>query len=207
MPLDMDKKHLYEGVKALVNEQEHNHLQLSQQKLFTLFSIAFQYFLYKSTKNPGAYVIRIEDSNLAEKLAKRSKDSSTRRFLQTLLLPRKIKYGKSQFFLDFFHLGSWNLTNDIPKDKMRGALIVKNSQGRPMEPMMEDDPEVDDIKDLPPNLFLSSLLDVTPETITIAYGESFEGLHRFDFDFIQQEKEKALRGVKINGDISWSEED
>ena len=56
MPLDMDKKHLYEGVKALVNEQEHNHLQLSQQKLFTLFSIAFQYFLYKSTKNPGAYV-------------------------------------------------------------------------------------------------------------------------------------------------------
>ena len=207
MPLDMDKKLLYEGVKALVDNQDHKHLQLPQQKLFTLFSIAFQYFLFKSTKSPGAYIIRIEDSSLAEKLAKRSKDSSTRRFLKALLLPRKLKYGKSIFFLDFFHIGSWNLTKAIPEQKMQGALIVKNSKDRPMEPMVESEDEPEEFSSLPDNFFLTSLLDTTPETITISHNDDIDGLHFFNFDFIQKEKEKVLKGVKISEDIKWSEED
>ena len=207
MPLDMDKKLLYEGVKALVDNQDHKHLQLPQQKLFTLFSIAFQYFLFKSTKSPGAYIIRIEDSSLAEKLAKRSKDSSTRRFLQALLLPRKLKYGKSIFFLDFFHIGSWNLTKAIPEQKMQGALIVKNSKDRPMEPMVESEDEPEEFSSLPENFFLTSLLDITPETITISHNGNIDGLQSFNFGFIQKEKEKVLKGVKISEDIKWSEED
>ncbi|MDH5580570.1 MAG: hypothetical protein OEY33_01570 [Bdellovibrionales bacterium] len=207
MPLDMDKKLLYEGVKALVDQEDHKHLQLSQQKLFTLFSISFQYFLFKSTKNPGAYVIRIESSALADKLAKRSKDSSTRRFLQALLLPRKLKYGKSIFFLDFFHMGSWNLTKNIPEDRMKGALIVKDTKDRPMEQVLDDDENNEDLSSLPNNFFLTSLLDTTPETITIFHGDKLESLHSFNFPFIQKEREKALKGVRISEDIQWNEED
>ena len=92
---DLSKEDLYESVKTLV-ETEEEHIHLDQQKLFTLFSVAFQYLLFKSTKEPGAYILRIEDSALAEKLAKKSKDPSTRRFVQSLLLPRKLKYQKSK---------------------------------------------------------------------------------------------------------------
>lgn len=208
MGLDMDKKLLYEGVKSLVDQNDHKHLILPQQKLFTLFSIAFQYFLFKSTKNPGAYVLRIEDSSLADKLAKRSKDRSTRKFVQALLLPRKLKYGKSIFFLDFFHMGSWNLTNDIPKDKLKGALVVKNTQQRPMENAFEEDEEIaEEFKNLPKDFYLTSLVENAEETITIAYNHIFDGLQNFEFDFIEKEKERALRGVRISDDIKWSDED
>ena len=88
MKRDLNKNDLYESVKALV-ECESSHIHLHQHKLFTLFSVAFQYLLYMSTKKPGAYIIRIEDSQLAEKIARKAKDLSSRKFLQTLLLPRK----------------------------------------------------------------------------------------------------------------------
>jgi hypothetical protein len=133
MSRDLSKQDLYESVKTLVEAENHPHLILPQQKLFTLFSLAFQYLLFMSTKKPGAYVIRVEDSQLADKLARKSKDPSTRKFIQSLLLPRKLKYGKSVFFLDFFHVGSWNLTSDIPREKLKGALIVKNTSSKPMD--------------------------------------------------------------------------
>ncbi|MBT6326248.1 MAG: hypothetical protein HOJ35_09780, partial [Bdellovibrionales bacterium] len=134
MKRDLPKQRLYDSVKILIDEQEkEGHLQLSQQKLFTLYSIAFQYLLFSSTKDPGAYIIRIEDSSLAEKLAKKSKDKSSRNFLQSLLLPRKLKFQKSVFYLDFFHLGTWNLTNEIPQNKIKAALIVKNSSPKLMD--------------------------------------------------------------------------
>lgn len=69
---DLDKSTLYEAVKTLV-ESGSKHIHLDQQKLFTLFSVAFQYILFRSTKHPGHYIIRIEDSMLAEKACSEGK--------------------------------------------------------------------------------------------------------------------------------------
>ncbi|MBC98281.1 MAG: hypothetical protein CME63_11055 [Halobacteriovoraceae bacterium] len=201
---DLSKEDLYESVKTLV-ETEEEHIHLDQQKLFTLFSVAFQYLLFKSTKEPGAYILRIEDSALAEKLAKKSKDPSTRRFVQSLLLPRKLKYQKSTFFLDFFHIGSWSLTSDVPREKIKGAIIVKNTSGRPMTEieMDEEESEENPMAHLPKDYFLTSLTEFVPKTITIAY-EWEEGEHlplkRVQFPFIKKEKERVA-GLTLSRDI------
>lgn len=210
---DLSKQELYESVKTMIEvSEEHPHIHLSQHKLFTLFSIGFQYLLYQSTKNPGAYIIRVEDSALADKLARKSKDESTRRFIQNLLLPRKLKFGGSTFFLDFFHIGSWNLTNEIPKEKLKAALIVKNTSTRPMmespsglDEMVEDEEwrkEATGI-DLPRDYYLSFLKDAVPATITIAFEQEYDSLHPVEFPFIKKEKERTLSGVTLNSDIDW----
>jgi hypothetical protein len=204
---DLSKQELYESVKALVDKETVPHLHLDQHKLFTLFSIAFQYFLYCSTKKPGAYIIRIEDSSLADKLARKAKDPSTRKFIQSLLLPRKLKYGKSTFLLDFFHVGTWGLTSEIPKDKLKGALIIKNTSSKPMAESLEnkveegENAEEDIMANLPPNYFLTSLIENVPKTITIAFETAFEELEVLQFDFIKKDKEKSLSGVTISKDI------
>jgi len=202
---DLSKEDLYESVKTLVEAENEKHLLLEQQKLFTLFSIAFQYLLFKSTKEPGAYILRIEDSALAEKLAKKSKDPSTRRFLQSLLLPRKFKYQRSTFFLDFFHIGSWSLTSDIPREKIKGAIVVKNTSDRPMTEIEMDEEEIenDPMTALPKDYFLTSLTEFVPKTITIAY-EWEEGNHlplkSIQFPFIKKEKERVA-GLTLSRDI------
>jgi len=198
---DLSKEDLYESVKTLV-ETEEKHLHLSQQKLFTLFSIAFQYLLYLSTKSSGAYIIRIEDSALAEKLARKSKDPSTRRFIQSLTLPRKLKYQKSTFFLDFFHVGSWSLTADIPKEKIMGAIIVKNTSSRPMvEIDLEEGEETDPMAGLPEDYFLTSLTEFVPKTITIAYEWQNElPLKEISFPFIKKERERVA-GFTLSKEI------
>jgi hypothetical protein len=204
---DLSKEDLYESVKTLV-ETEDKHLILDQQKLFTLFSIAFQYLLFKSTKEPGAYIIRIEDSALADKLAKKSKDPSTRRFIQSLLLPRKLKYQKSTFFLDFFHIGSWSLTADIPREKIKGAIVVKNTSDRPMTELELNESEeeaahLDPMASLPKDYFLTSLTEFVPKTITVAY-EWVEGNHlplkSVQFPFIKKEREKVA-GLTLSREI------
>lgn len=197
---DMPKEKLYQGVKTLVEAAEsHKHFHLPQQKLFTLFSVAFQYMLFKSTKEAGAYIVRIEDSSLAEKLAKRAKDPSTRRFIQSLLLPRKVKYGKSTFFLDFFHLGSWNMTNEIPQDRLRGAIVVKNTNSRPMteiEMAEEGEEEVTPDINLPADYFVTSLLENVPNTIAIALEKKPEPMTDVEFEFIPKEEER-VKGVTL----------
>ena len=67
------------SVKAVV-ELEKPHIHLTQQKLYTLFSIGFNYFLFESGRNPGHYIIRVEDSYLLEKLIRKSKDDTSRNF-------------------------------------------------------------------------------------------------------------------------------
>lgn len=196
----MPKEELYEGVKTLV-ESEQKHIHLSQQKLYTLFSIAFQYLLFKSTKEPGAYLIRIEDSILADKLAKKSKDPSTRKFLQSLLIPRKLKYGKSTFYLDSFHIGSWSLTSDIPKAKLKAALICKNTSDKPMTEIDEDDDQENPHANLPENYFLNSLTEFMPKTITIAYDHEFEDLTKLEFPFIKKEPER-VSGFTVSKELN-----
>ena len=208
MSRDLSKQDLYESVKALVETETQPHLILPQQKLFTLFSLAFQYLLFMSTKEPGAYVIRVEDSQLADKLAKKSKDPSTRKFIQSLLLPRKLKYGKSVFFIDYFHVGSWNLTSDIPREKLKAALIIKNTSSKPMDDVgvveyetEEERLEAEQLAALPKDYWYTSLREVCPKTVTIWFDGVIEGAHPIVFPFIKKEKERALSGVTISKEL------
>ena len=203
---DLTKEHLYEGVKAII-ESEANHIHLAQQKLYTLYSLAFNYFLFESERNPGHYIFRIEDSYLLEKLIRKAKDPASRKFLQKLSLPRKFKYGSSMFHLDFFNFTTWHNTNELPKDKIKGALIVKNATKAPIGPDFTEDEEVQAaMSALPPNYFLMSLKEFVPKTITIAYEEEFEGVTSIKFPFIKEEEvDKTLSGVSISGDIKWDD--
>ncbi len=205
MSKDIPKQDLYEGVKTLI-ESDAVHIHLPQQKLFTLFSIGFQYLLFQSTKNPGAYVIRVEDGHLAEKLAKKAKDPSTRKFMQSLLIPRKLKYEKSVFYLDYFHFGSWNLTNDLPKGKIQAAIIVKNTSNKPMFEM-DSDESVDNtaLESIKVGHYRQVLLENSPRTITIAFEEKYSDSTEINFSFIKKEKERTVSGVTISEDVEWDE--
>ena len=203
---DLTKQDLYEGVKTLI-ETDAVHVHLTQQKLFTLFSVGFQYLLFESTRNPGAYIIRVEDGYLAEKLTKKSKDPSTRKFMQSLMIPRKLKYEKSFFYLDYFHFGSWNMTSEIPREKIKAALIVKNTSNKPMMEI-DLDPEADNsvIDTIKNGDYLRTLMEFVPRTITIAFEETFEGTSPLTFPFIKKEKEKTVSGVTISSDIEWDDD-
>ena len=203
---DLGKETLYTAVKTLV-EHPSKHIHFPQQKLFTLFSIAFQYILFLSTKSPGHYIIRIEDSFLAEKLARKAKDESTRRFLQKLMIPRRLNYGNSTFHLDYFMLGSWSVTKDLPRERIQAAIIVKNTSRNPLidEGDYRHTPE-DSQNEAAEQLFgkhyyLVSLLETVPRTITIAFDEEFEGTEKLTFGFIEEESESLSSGVKIAGDV------
>jgi hypothetical protein len=206
MNADLKKEELYEGVKSLI-ECPSPHLHLNQQKLFTLFSLGFQFLLFHSTKNPGCYIVRVEDAMLADKLSKKAKDSTTRKFMQSLLIPRKMKFDKSTFFLDYFNVSSWNLTNDIPKGKIQGALIVKNTQQKLMKEIDLEDEQPDVFAQLPTNYFLKGLIENSPKTLTIAFEENFEELTPFSFSFIKKEKEKTLSGVTIKEEFDFEDQE
>ena len=208
MKKDLDKSTLYEAVKCLVESQSH-HVHLNQQKLFTLFSIAFQYILFRSTKHPGHYIIRIEDSLLAEKLARKAKDETTRKFMGRLIIPRRLSYGNSTFHLDYFPLATWGVTKDLPKEKIQGAIIVKNTSHNPLidesdfRHVNEDDQA---IQLFGKNYYLNTLMEISPRTITIAFDEEFEGLLPIQFDFIEDKAERLVDGVRISGDIHFEED-
>lgn len=205
---DLDKSTLYEAVKTLV-EHPAKHIHLDQQKLFTLFSIAFQYILFRSTKHPGHYIIRIEDSLLAEKLARKAKDETTRRFLSRLIVPRRLVYGNSTFHIDYFPLATWGVTKDIPKEKIQGAIIVKNTSHNPL--IDESDfrhLNTDDqaIQLFGKNYYLNTLMEISPRTITIAFNEVYEELETIQFDFIEESSERMVDGVRISQDINLEED-
>lgn len=207
---DLNKESLYEAVKALV-ECEHQHIHLPQQKLFTLFSVAFQYMLFRSTKNVGHYIIRVEDSSLCDKLQRKAKDDITRKFMTKIGLPRKFKYGNSTFHLDFFNFATWNQTQEIPPDRIQGALIVKNTTPKPLTteiPETEEDIAMAQaIADLPEDYYLYSLTEFVPKTITIAFEKEFENVHQIRFPFIKDEpREKLASGVKIAADLELDDD-
>jgi len=205
---DLDKSTLYEAVKALV-ESPAKHIHLDQQKLFTLFSVAFQYILFRSTKHPGHYIIRIEDSMLAEKLARKAKDETTRKFLNRLIIPRRLAYGNSTFHLDYFPLATWGTTKDLPKEKIQGAIIVKNTSHNPLIDESDFRHLVDDeqaVQLFGKDYYLNTLMEISPRTITIAFGEKYEGLEPIHFDFIEDKSERLVDGVKISDDVMFEED-
>ncbi|RLA62375.1 MAG: hypothetical protein DRQ88_05575 [Epsilonproteobacteria bacterium] len=199
---DLPRGELYQAVKGLTDLNEVPHLHLTQHKLFTLTSVALQYLMYYSGQNPGSYILRIEDSLLYEKLVKKSKDPTTRNFLRALFLPRKIKYKNSLFFLDYFHMGTWQKTNEIPKDRIKGALIIKNSHTRPMVETgyveSEDEGQMPNI--FPQDFYYTSLQDMVPKTIILAYGEDFEGTQKVEFPWIKKEDQK-INGMTFSKDL------
>ncbi len=206
MSQDISKQELYESVKTLVEIDGKAHLHLCQHKLFTLFSIAFQFLLYSSTKNPGSYVIRIEDCMLADKIAKKAKDPSTRKFIQSLLIPRRLKYGPSTFYLDFFHIGSWNFTKDIPIGKLKGALVVKNTSSRPLDEIkIEDDEGQDLLSNLPSDYYISTIKEHAEKLLVIAFDNEFDGLKKIEFPFIKKGPDRPVHGVKFAKDINFDE--
>lgn len=205
---DLDKSTLYEAVKTLVETPE-KHIHLDQQKLFTLFSVAFQYILFRSTKNPGHYIIRIEDSMLAEKLARKAKDETTRKFMGRLIIPRRLVYGSSTFHLDYFPLATWGTTKDLPKEKIQGAIIVKNTSHNPL--IDESDFRHVTLDEQAVELFgkhyyLSSLMNISPRTIMIAFEEEYPELKTLQFPFIEEKGDRVLDGVRIRGDIQFEED-
>ena len=205
---DLAKSTLYEAVKTLV-ETPAPHIHLNQQKLFTLFSIAFQNILFRSTKHPGHYIIRIEDPMLAEKLARKAKDETTRKFLSRLIVPRKLTYGNSTFFLDYFPIATWGMTKDLPKEKIRGAIIVKNTSHNPLIDESDFRHVSDDTQAVQlfgENYYLTTLMEISPLTITIAFGEEFDGLEPVQFDFIEEKQDRIVDGVRISGDIQFDED-
>jgi hypothetical protein len=205
---DLDKSTLYEAVKTLV-ETPHKHIHLPQQKLFTLFSIAFQYILFRSTKNPGHYIIRIEDSLLAEKLARKAKDETTRKFMGRLIVPRRLAYGNSTFHLDYFPLSTWGVTKDLPKEKIQGAIIVKNTSHNPLidesdfRHITEDEQAIGLFGK---NYYLNSLMETAKTTITIAFEEIYEGLGPIEFEFIEDKSERFMDGVTVSEDLQIEED-
>ena len=205
---DLDKSTLYEAVKTLV-EHPAKHIQLDQQKLFTLFSIAFQYILFRSTKHPGHYIIRIEDPSLAEKLARKAKDDTTRRFLSKLIIPRRLTYGNSTFHLDYFPLATWGTTKDLPRERIQGAIIVKNTSHNPLIDESDFRHVTEDEQAAAlfgKHYYLSSLTDIAPRTITIAFNEEFEGLEALEFGFIEESTTRLIDGVQISGDVQFEED-
>ena len=197
---DLTKEQLYLGVKQLI-ELDAPHVHLNQQKLFTLFSIAFQSLLYRATKQRGFYLIRLEDSFLADKLTRKSKDVSTRKFLDRLLLPRKLNFEGSTLMLDFFQIPSWAMTKDIPPEKFKGALIVKNTSAGPFQYPIEHEEDEATVKvaieHWGEHFYSKSLQDVCPLTCTIAYQQKIDGLAVARFPFINDNPE-TISGVKLS---------
>ena len=202
---DLSKDDLYQAVKVLVDlEKVHPTICLDQHKLFSLFSIAFQYMLYRSSKITGTYIIRIEDASLADKLGRKAKDSSTRKFIRRLLVPRKLPYHKSIFYLDFFHMSSWSFTNDIPRNRLQGALIVKNT----FEALMHETPYSNgESSDSPieEDFYFTSLVKIAPKTLMISTTSPSENMHLVRFPFLKT-KTKSLSGVTLSGDTDWDDD-
>lgn len=197
---DLTKEQLYESVKSL-QESAGPHLHLNQQKLFTLSSIAFQYLLFKSTKNPGVYLIRIEDGHLADKLAHKSKDDTTRRFMEKLLLPRRLKFGDSTFILDYFKESSWERIQEMPISRYRAALVVRNTTRRPFQELDEDQNAAAALAAAHNLDFMPRLMGHFAQTLTIAYDVTIPDAQVVRFDFITEE-EQNLSGVKLADHLS-----
>jgi hypothetical protein len=196
---DLSKEHLYKGVKSLL-ESENQFIHLPQQKLYTLFSLAFQYLLYHSTKEKGQFLIRIEDPFLAEKLARKAKDESTRKFLQKIIPNRKFTYGGSSFYLDYFHPQSWNFLQTLPREKWKMAVIV---QGTSTKTIQDENAVPEENLQLPGvDLYLTPLTINIPKILWIAYDKPTpEQFSPVNFPFIPDKIPELSEGVVLSEDV------
>ena len=98
------------------------------------------------------------------------------------------------------------MTSEIPKGKIKGAIIVRGTQSNPLQGMMEtEEEENSDFQqfNFPEDYYYTSLVENSPETIVIAYEKEFEGTKTIQFPFIKDDKPKSLKGVTISQNIDW----
>ncbi len=200
----LSTRDLYESVKALV-ECPAKLIHLNQHKLYTLFSISFQHLLFSSTKEAGHYIIRVENSHLAMKLARKAKDDSTHKFMNNLLVQRRLRYGKSTFHLDFFNVATWGTTKELPKDRVKGALIVRNTTNTPMDDSVSSE-LLEMMSHLPEDYFLSSL-NYVPKRVIISFEQEYPKSTIVRFPFIKEKKGETLTGVKLSSDLNFGLEE
>src|SRR5690606_38953855 len=93
---------------------------------------------------------------------------------------------------------------DLPQGKIQGAIVVKNTQHTPLI----DDSDFRNVTSdeqavalFGKHYYLSSLQEIVPKTITIAFDEDFENLHQIKFPFIEDKNDRAVNGVIINEDL------
>jgi hypothetical protein len=171
---DLTKMQLYESVKILV-DLDQSLIHLPQIKIYTVFSIAFQYLLYHSTKSVGHYIIRVQDPIFAQKLAKFAKDFSTRKFMDKLLDLGKLKYQNSTFFLDSFHVGSWHKTKELQIDDIQGVLIAKHCR-------VDNDNTILEL--LPEEFYYSSFVGIVPKLLLIDPEDFYDGFYQVKFPVV-----------------------
>jgi hypothetical protein len=100
------------------------------------------------------------------------------------------------------------MTKDLPKEKIQGAVIVKNTSHNPLIDESDFRHVNDDEQAIGlfgKNYYLNSLTSIAPTTITIAYGETYEGLESLHFDFIEDKSEKIIDGVTISEDVFFED--
>jgi hypothetical protein len=146
-----------------------------------------------------------------DKIQYKAKDETTRKFIRQLALPRRFKYQNSVFHLDFFNISTWANTNELPKEKIKGALVIKNASKKPVNFVAETEEDLEAmavLKNLPSDYYISYIKDYAPKTITIAFEEEYDYLKKVQFPFIKEDpKEKLAHGVKIADNIKWDDID
>ena len=98
------------------------------------------------------------------------------------------------------------MTSEIPKEKIKGAIIIKGTQNAPLQGELPDENEEDEQIEkvnFPEDYFYLSLKENCPKTIIIAFEKEFEGTAKVAFPFIKVEEEGNLKGVTISHDIDW----
>jgi len=98
-----------------------------QMQTFTLATLATYYMARKAQYEGGIYLIRVETPLLAQKMIVRAKNKFVQGLFQSLCSHRKHRFHQSIFYLDFFQLSSWHLTEKIPLEKIKGILVIKES--------------------------------------------------------------------------------
>ena len=131
--------------------------------------------------------------------------------MQQLLIPRRLNYQKSSFYLDFFQVTSWNMTSDIPRERIKAALVVKNTSDRPMsdiDPLAigETTDGSRNLADLPRDYYFTSLQSFVPKSIIIAFQAQFEATHEINFAFIKKSNDRLAPGLKISDELDLEDE-
>ena len=108
--------------------------------------------------------------------------------------------------MDFFHFGTWNLTSEIPPEKIKGSIIVKRGNKNPLDEVKIEENE-EEVNPFPEDYYLTSIAEISPCNIFISHEEPVQGFSEIKFPFIKEEKPKAVSGVKISDDINWDDVD
>ena len=123
-----------------------------------------------------------------------------------MTLPRRIKIKDSFIHLDFFALPTWAKTSELPKEKILGALIVKNAYQKPISFDTDDEQMIALLNSLPKDYPITTLSDFVPKTLVISLEENIEGFFPQRFDCIKEDSnERLASGVSLSREINLND--